>query len=275
MRPRHPHGHFYSPYASPEDIAWASSHRTDPIGYDLNADAQRLLVRELDLRFPATARYEPDNEMFHPVDAALLWAILVQFQPKRVVEVGSGHSTAVMLDAIDDGAWTGDVVSIEPYADRLRGVLRPGDPVEIHERRVQEIPSERLVEFVGEDGILFIDSSHVLKAGSDVRHLLLDTVPLLPVGTIVHIHDIPFSTEYFDAWLEEGRQWNEAQFVHAFLQGNQDWEILAFAQWLQGSSPELFSPTFDEFGLGGTSLWLRRVADVDRDRNSSAGLSTI
>jgi hypothetical protein len=104
--------------------------------------------------------------------------------------------------------------------------------------------------------VLFIDSTHVVKAGSDVSWLILQVLPRLAPGVIVHIHDIFWPFEYPAAWLREHRDWTENYLVHAFLLGNSDWEILLFSSWLWQKHPELIPDRIAAERPG--SLWLRR-----------------
>jgi hypothetical protein len=54
--------------------------------------------------------------------------------------------------------------------------------------------------------VLFIDSSHVGKAGSDVNCLLFDILPSLRSGVHVHVHDVLHPFEYPLDWFEAGRR---------------------------------------------------------------------
>ena len=116
----------------------------------------------------AGSRYYSDNGVFPAGDAAVLRAMINALKPTRIIETGSGFSAACMLDTIDELGLSTKITCVEPYADRLRRLLRPGDPSEIVEKPVQQIEP---ASFTGlQDGdILFIDSTHVLKTGSDVH----------------------------------------------------------------------------------------------------------
>lgn len=248
--PLYPGGHYLSPLPSEADLERASRPRCDLPGIELGEQAQLDLVRTLGLSSPPEGRWKADNPMFGPSDAAILQGMIRHFQPKRILEVGSGWSTAAMLDAAADV----DVTCIEPYADRLRSVLRPDDRVTLVERPVQDSPPESLTVDAGD--FLFIDSTHVLKTGSDVGHLLLETLPSLPSGAIVHVHDIFWPFEYPAAWLQEGRAWNEIYALRAFLTHNADWEILLFASWLWAAHANVIPPDLRDHQPG--SIWLRR-----------------
>jgi hypothetical protein len=120
---------------------------------------------------------------------------------------------------------------------------------------VQEVPLDLFTE-LGAGDILFIDSSHVAKAGSDVCWLLLHVLPRLRPGVVVHLHDVFWPFEYPAAWLGEHRDWTEDYLLHAFLSGNVGWEILWFSSWLWRCHPEVVPAHLLADDPG--SIWLRK-----------------
>jgi predicted O-methyltransferase YrrM len=254
-------GHYYSPLTGRDDIRRALSWPDVP-GVTLNEVAQLELAAAaesvLASRAPGPRYREGDgNEMFGAADAAVYRVMLGALRPSRIIEAGSGFSTAVALDeAAADPRLTGlEMTCIEPYPARLRRLLRPGDAVTVVEQPVQDVPLETF-ERLGAGDILFIDSSHVAKAGSDVTWLLLHVLPRLAAGVAVHVHDIFWPFTYPAHWLAERRDWNEAYFLHAFLAGHDSWEILLFASWLWQLHPEVVPARLADDQPG--SLWLRK-----------------
>jgi predicted O-methyltransferase YrrM len=197
--------------------------------------------------------------MYGPADASVLRSMLLDRRPQRVVEIGSGYSTAVTLDVAEEALPDLEITCVEPYADRLRSRLRAGDRdrLTLVERPVQEVEPARLVEGLEPNDIFFIDSTHVVKAGSDVAHLFLHTLPLVPPGVVVHVHDIFWPFEYPDEWLRLGRDWTESYLLQAFLAFNGAWEVLLFNSWLWAEHPELAAPGTEAEHPG--SIWLRRI----------------
>lgn len=104
--------------------------------------------------------------------------------------------------------------------------------------------------------LLFIDSSHVAKAGSDVCWLLLHVLPRLKPGAVVHLHDIFWPFEYPAAWLREHRDWTEDYLLNAFLPGNTSWEILWFSSWIWRCHSEVVPEHLRAADPG--SIWLRK-----------------
>src|SRR5207247_11413897 len=83
------------------------------------------------------ARYRPDNSFFAPVDAFVYYGLLRQLRPAEVIEVGSGHTSALALDVNDRFlASRTRFCFVEPYPNRLRKLLG-GERIELIERRVQ------------------------------------------------------------------------------------------------------------------------------------------
>jgi len=270
-----PPGHFYSPVPDLDEIeAQAARLFGDggPLaGVRLNEEGQLSLFSEL-ARLARSAprpggreaggRFSTDerNVNFGIGDALVLQSMLRHLRPRRYLEVGSGWSTALAVDTSErflDGAL--EITAIEPSPDLLAEVLAEGDRVEVIATPVQSVPLDRFRALEAGD-VLFIDSSHVLKPGSDVHFLYTRVLPALAEGVVVHLHDMFWPFEYLRHWVEEGRAWNELYLVHAFLLFNDAFEVLLFNHWLatfHWDRIEAELPAMAE-NTGG-SLWLRRV----------------
>jgi predicted O-methyltransferase YrrM len=188
--------------------------------------------------------------------------MLRQLRPERVIEIGYGYSTLLLPDTLDQMAPTDTTcVCIEPYPDLLHSLLTPEDHsrVEIHACEAQGADLAWF-DALPENDILFIDSTHVSKTGSDVNYELFEILPLLNAGGVyIHFHDIYFPFEYPKEWVYQGRNWNEAYLVRAFLQYNNEFKIACFNSYLGQMHPELFAETDPMFlKHHGSSLWIRR-----------------
>jgi predicted O-methyltransferase YrrM len=274
-----PPGHFHSPLPSFDDIArWERTNYgrdVDEIpGIDLRIDAQLELLRSLyaDIEahpFVACDGREPrfafGNEWFTGYDA-LVYAALLRFQqPRRVVEIGSGWSTAALLDAFE-GRPLPDITLIEPHPDRLFRLLRDED----HDRlaivveRLQDSPPRIFGELESGD-VLFVDSTHVAKLGSDVNQVCFQILPRLAPGVIVHFHDIAYPFEYEPPAVEQGYGWNEAYLLRAFLQFNHRFEILLWNDLVRSRLHDVVEREFPallayEYPGNEGSIWLRVVS---------------
>jgi predicted O-methyltransferase YrrM len=267
-------GHFHSPVPDADYVLAHWDRLVDrsahPLpGIDLGEERQLQLVRELGAYMPdlpwrdtpvAGLRYITDNEFFPGGDALLLYAMLRHLRPRRVIEVGSGFSSAAMLDTDERflaSATTFDF--IEPYPARLEQFVTADARHRIHRGMVQDVPLE-LFDGLGARDVLFIDSSHVVKFGSDVLHLLDAVLPRLRAGVVVHFHDIFWPFDYPKQWYTHGRSWNEAYAVRHFLAFNSQFRILLFADWLRATQTALLAahlPLLPHYPAG--SLWLERI----------------
>ena len=270
-----PPGHFYSPLPSREEIAeaFARGGFGPPFpGIDLNeagqfARLERFAVWYPEQPFPEKQtegrRYYLENPSYGHFDAIMLYGMLREARPRRIVEVGSGFSSAAMLD-LNDGLLGGGVhfTFIDPDMTRLRPLLRPEDEqrTTLIEKRVQEVPLD-VFQTLGENDVLFIDSSHVSKIGSDVNRLYFDVLPALAPGVLIHIHDVAGNLEYPREWLDDGRAWNEQYLLRAFLMNNRDYRIELFTGWLFNTRHGWFREKMPLCARGGGGqMWLRKLA---------------
>jgi predicted O-methyltransferase YrrM len=271
-------GHFYSPIPSLRDLSrfagviWGPMPPA-PAGINMGDERQRALLDSFSAQRAAQTmytdpqpsssrpqRYSPLNDFFPIADAVCLALMLTHEPPRRVIEVGSGYSSAVMLDVreqlLDHPV---DFTFIDPYPERLRSLLRPDDHAEIIAEQVQRVPLDRFDALTAGD-ILFIDSSHVAKTGSDVNFLFFEILPRLKPGVRVHIHDIVYPFEYPREWSLQGRAWNEAYLLRAFLQFNSAYRIEMFPSYLTYLHPDWLDqrvPCWRDHV--GCSIWLRRA----------------
>jgi hypothetical protein len=264
-----PPGHFYSPIPADEDIQIEGDEPVQDI--ELNEEAQKRLLLDLsryyeELPFPENRRpdlrYYFDQQWYCYADAIYLYSLIRHFSPRRYFEIGSGFSSAVALDTSDLFLSSKmRCTFIEPYPERLRELLRAEDwtRCRLDQKRVQDVPTETFGELESND-ILFVDSSHVCKVGSDVNHLVFNVLPRLKPGVLIHFHDILYPFEYPEAWFREGRAWNEAYLIRAFLQNNPAYEILLFGSYVA----RRFQPLLEHnmplcLKNTGGALWLQKV----------------
>jgi predicted O-methyltransferase YrrM len=279
-----PPGHFYSPLPDLNEISAASDAApNNPVrelkGINLNVRGQLQHVQQFaayncELSLPDSkssgCRYYLDNGFFSYGDAVSLFGMMRLYSPTRIVEIGSGFSSALMLD-VNDRFFSGrdiDFTFIEPYPSRLLGLINDTDrdACRIVEEHVQNVPGE-IFTALDENDILFIDSSHVAKANSDVLYILFSILPMVKPGVLIHFHDMLWPFEYPYLWLKEGRAWNEAYFVRAFLQYNDAFSVSFFNSYLERNHeaclreylPVMLRPPSSKATPGNSSLWLRKV----------------
>ncbi len=269
-----PPGHFYSPIPSPDEVRRDRQRIFHPTrarrANDLNAvalgphlDALRPLAADLPYERPAgrDLRYSFPNGAYSYSDALLYACLLRHLRPRRVIEVGSGSSSCLLLDVnelyLDGGV---QCTFIEPYPQKLLSLIRPRDRdrLRLHPTPLQDV-NLSLFQSLEPGDVLFIDSTHVCKTGSDVHHLLFRVLPSLRAGVWIHIHDIFYPFEYPPGWVLEGRAWNEAYALRAFLQYNNAFRIRLFDHFLKRFHRARFSPGLTAcLEHGGGSIWLRK-----------------
>jgi methyltransferase family protein len=244
-----PPGHFYSPIPSLPEIrrsaarVFDASSPTVP-GIDLNESAQLTLLAELgkyyaELPFPeqrqGTTRYFLHNPAFAYCDGIIYYCMLRRLRPRRVIEVGSGYSSCLLLDTNELSLGRGVACTfIEPYPQLLHSLIRDEDrqQIAVIATNVQDVDPSVFDDLAPGD-ILFIDSSHVSKTNSDVNYLFFDILPRLRSGVYVHVHDVFYPFQYPSEWVYQGRGWNEAYLTRAFLQYNRGFEIQLFNSFLE------------------------------------------
>jgi hypothetical protein len=130
----------------------------------------------------------------------------------------------------------------------------------IHAQAVQALDPAVFARLQGGD-FLFIDSTHVMKTGSDVCHELFNILPLLKPGVFIHFHDIFWPFEYGKKWvLEENRSWNEIYGLRAFLMYNRAFEIVFFNDYWAKNHRETVREDYPALlKNGGGSIWLRKI----------------
>jgi hypothetical protein len=168
-----------------------------------------------------------NNNSFESGDAEYWYQIIRSLKPKRIFEIGSGNSTLMAIKAIEmnrkeDSNYKCDHVCIEPY--EMPWLEKSG--VSLIRKKVEEIDLQFFSK-LGENDILFIDSSHVIRPEGDVVFEYLEILPSLNKGVIVHIHDIFSPKNYLKDWLvDEVKFWNEQYLVEAFVSHNSCWKII-------------------------------------------------
>lgn len=260
-----------------EDL-WKTA--SDLVGIDMDpAGQQRLLAgfaaayRDEYERFPLTRtadplRYFSGNDQFSAVDGEMLYCMVRHFKPRRIFEIGSGFSTMLAAEALRanarDGGASGELVVCDPYPGETVGRGLPG-VTKLIRRPVQDVPREEFLSLRDRD-ILFIDSSHVACAGSDVQYEILEILPRLPAGVIVHVHDIFFPGEYPREWVTRDFIFlNEQYLLQAFLTFNREYEVLWAGAYMHRYHPALLAAAFPSYRsqrgtVGPGSFWMRRIA---------------
>lgn len=271
----HRREHYYSPIPLVSELErdgariFDASKREFP-GIDLQDAEQLRLLAELKAFYPELpfaesqapdTRYHLNNKFYPYTDGILYYGLLRHLRPRRVIEVGCGFSSAVCLDT-NERFFQNQIecTFIEPDPARLESLLREADKgrVVIRPKLVQDVPVADFASLEPND-ILFIDSSHVCKVGSDVNYLLFEVLPALQRGVVIHFHDIFYPFEYPKEWFYRGVAANEAYGLRAFLQFNPAFRILAWSDYLQRFYEQELKAALPLCQRNSGSFWLRKV----------------
>ncbi len=273
--------HYYQPVFDAGSVpaaVWERKHELP--GVDFDPDAQLEFLQSIsrfssECVWPEQARqgdrtrYYSQNASFGFSSACLLHTVVRHFGPSRIIEVGAGMSTLVLLGALSENAAKsgrqGKLTSIDPYPTEAVADVRSAN----HRLISSEVQQTPLTEFaeLGVGDLLFIDSSHVLRTGGDVSFLYLDVLPRLASGVVVHIHDIQLPYEYPRAYAagtgSAPLYWTEQYLLQSFLSYNREFKVLLAGHYLQrdhaGRFAELFPSWQPSIHRPTSSFYMQRV----------------
>ncbi len=272
----YPPGHYYSPIPDVKELEGISSLFTKkrPEGILLNEAYQLEILTKFEQfykEFPYTSqpskkyRYYVPTSFFTYTDAVVLYAMVRLFRPKQVVEIGSGYSSALIMDINQYYFNSNQVLTfIDPNFKRLENLMKPEDrfTCNLIKLKVQEVD---LVYFttLSENDLLFIDSSHVSKVGSDLNYILFTILPVLKKGVIIHFHDLYYPFEYTpELVFAEKLAWNEAYLLKAFLMYNPLFEIVYFSDFMAEENAGLVTEKMPNCITDkGASLYIRKIKE--------------
>jgi hypothetical protein len=266
---------YYSPVPDlsllPDDI-W--ERRSTMGGVELQVDrAMSLVETELapfisELEIPADGPLPPGqfflhNENYEAVDAELLYGMVRARKPRRVLELGSGYSTLLIGSAsrrnIEEGR-EAEHLAFDPFPRAQIFGDAPPPPTRFEPMPATEVPLDTFRDLEAGD-FLFVDTTHTVKLGSDVNYLVLDVLPVLAPGVIVHFHDVFLPWEYPRTWFEDMRYyWAEQYLLQAFLAFNDAFEVLLPANAVAREHPDRLAAAIPSFSPKVTpgALWLIR-----------------
>jgi predicted O-methyltransferase YrrM len=208
---------------------------------DWNLETQLYLVEKLSKYDTEIKQLSFDffNDFYRELDAAIYYALLRENKPTKVIEIGCGYSTQISALALyknQQEGKTGKIICIEPYPESQ--LTEANLEVELITERVENIDLKVFAQLAAGD-ILFIDSTHTVKFSSDVCREILEILPTISSGVLIHFHDIFFPYDYPPKWLiEERRAWNEQYMLEAFMAYNHSFEILLANHLLSVDYPQ-------------------------------------
>jgi hypothetical protein len=265
---------YYSPIPNIDELPADVWERRSPLtGIGMSAEDQlRYAEGELapflpeftpPVRADGAEGFHLDNISFGPVDAHVLYSTIRRWKPRRVMELGSGWSTLVSAQACRANAAEGhatELTAVDPFPQPFLHAGLDG-LAELRAQKATAVPVEELASLRADD-VLFVDTTHTVKLGSEVNYLVLDVLPRLQEGVLVHFHDIFLPFEYPRRWLEEHAYfWAEQYLLQAFLACNPYFEVLFASHYLAKTETERLTaliPTLASTDKSPSSIWLRR-----------------
>jgi Methyltransferase domain len=268
---------FYSPVPHLDELQSGTFNRVSELsGLDWDLDTQLGFVRErltepaAEFRPPKeapgdTLSYAVENQSYSLLDATVAYGMVRCLRPSRVVELGSGHSTLVTAEAGRRNQAEGSPFQLEVYdpypsvaIDELPGLSG------FHRVQAQQVPLS-VFESLDDGDVLFVDTTHVVKIGSDVNFVILEVLPRLREGVVVHIHDVFLPFEYPRRWMEDfALFWNEQYLLQAFLAHNENYEILVGVHALRRLRRKALATALPAATVehDGGSMWIRRARNL-------------
>jgi hypothetical protein len=287
--------HYYWPvpdFQQLEARTWPAGEL--PVGIDLALEKQLAFLQQIVPLYQAewvtdssainSAGYRRGNGFFETVDAEIAYCLIRHIKPRRIIEVGGGHSSRVLAAALNqnlelDGV-RGELLTIDPHPDRFPKEAL-SDRVRLIAESVQSVDLEVFLTLESGD-FLFLDSTHVVGIGSDVVREYLEILPRLNSGVLIHAHDIFTPSDYPQKMVLNSLSfWSEQYLLEALLMFNPRFEVVwgssamqgldptalerAFPHWkhsYQNMAPEKrrFLPSIDGDRVWPSSFWMRKVA---------------
>lgn len=193
-----------------------------------------------------------NNSQFSGSDAVSYYATIRDRKPKRIVEIGSGFSTLVANTAIQANGF-GEIVAIEPFP---RPFLHNIAAAHVIQEPIQTLSPERFHSIIESADILFIDSTHTVKIGSDCIYIYLVLLPSIQKNILVHSHDIflPFGMPV--EWARDFHiYWTEQYLLYAYLLHNPAARVLLGTTYVAEFVKDKAEALSRGRPIGGGSLW--------------------
>jgi hypothetical protein len=273
--------HFHSPVLDLADLeqrqVW--NVRSTLEGISFREESQIEFLLKLGQHFGSECHWpsgpQPDSDQFYTENgtfsygcAAISHCILRHFKPHHVIEIGAGNSSLVLSKALCMNAKESkekiEYIAVDPYPGSIVENGLPG-LTEIIREPVERLPTN-FFDRLGRNDVLFIDSGHTVRIGGDVNFLILDVLPRLAPGVIVHFHDIGLPYEYPKVYSTNPKFrvfWTEAYLLQAFLCFNSQFEVLLAMSYLMTEHLDAFREVFPLYDplrhrAASGSFWIRR-----------------
>jgi hypothetical protein len=264
--------HFYQPIPDIRQLEKNFPTTSSAWGIDFRPDFQLRLLQETIPKFSKEFNAFPlkqnksnsfflHNNGFCGIDPHVYHSFIRYFKPGTIIEVGSGFSTLLAFQAIQRNNSGCTLIVIDPWPrDFIREFLIENPAgVEHIPYKVEELDIGFFSQ-LKENDILFIDSSHVVRTGGDICFLILNVLPRLPKGVLIHFHDIYLPSDYpREIILDQHMFWTEQYLLQAYLADNNRVEVLFASNFIAQKHREIIKKTFPSaVWWTGESFWIRK-----------------
>ncbi|MBF0522983.1 MAG: class I SAM-dependent methyltransferase [Candidatus Omnitrophica bacterium] len=252
---------YYSPIPTTYELTDDTYQKILPSsGINWNTVGQQALLQKV------SSQYQDEFVPYQNVglslaDAFILYAMVREQKPRHIVEIGMGESTKIIFQALKKNKEEGHLfkfssIDPDPPGKEFFDFCEKED-IEFIKKKVQDVDSR----FFADTDLLFIDSSHVSKIDSDVNKEILEIIPSLKKGALVHWHDIWMPKNYPKAWIAHNKFWNEGYLVHAFLLFNDAFQIVWASKFMQINYEQDIQKQlpFYKPNHSITSFWIERI----------------
>ena len=227
---------YYEPSFDFDNLKKNLSEKRNLPGINFNIENQIKNLKQLDYKKELenlnlknnspNFNFNIDNNFFEAGDAEIYYQMIRYHKPKKIIEIGSGQSSLIAMEAINNNKQIDNFISeltcIEPFENKW---LEKND-IRVIRKKVEEIDTDIFTD-LNKGDILFIDSSHVIKPQGDIVKIFLEILPKLKSGVIIHIHDIFSPRDYLENWLKiENRFFNEQYLLEGMLDNSSRYKIM-------------------------------------------------
>ena len=228
--------HYYEPQFNFDDLKSDLNKKRVLPGVNLEVHKQLRFLKKLNYqnelinlnlnKGSPKFNFKINNNFFEAGDAEIYYQMIRYFKPRNILEIGSGHSTLISLEAINknkiENKIKTNLICIEPFENLWLQNLK----IKIYKKKIEEIDTSKIINLKRND-ILFVDSSHIIRPQGDVLKIFLEILQQLASGVIIHVNDIFTPRNYPSSWLKiENRFFNEQYLFESIINNTNRYSIL-------------------------------------------------
>ena len=211
------------PYSMIGVRGWSAEEQLQFVETAMNEKVRSALTRR-DVFAEACAANKATG--YGPIEAEFLYAFVREHRPPQIIQVGSGISTFVCLAAAQDAAYEPQITCIDPFPTNFLVDVEQAGKIQLVARPVEDLDVE-FFERLSAGDFFFVDSTHTLGPAGEVTRIILEILPRLRRGVLIHFHDIWFPYDFDPRIMDRIFFWHETPLLHAFLCGNDRFQVRA------------------------------------------------